>query len=118
MCFRYVLNDEGNIVTASTADHDYGQVIFLLKILFILSDQISHSINKTYSSKICYQFKILSFQEKANGIPIFDPTGLRQEIEKWRLEVETLRRKNYELKIRLSEGKYNRKATQSSMKIG
>jgi len=26
MSFRYVLNDEGNIVTASTADHDYGQV--------------------------------------------------------------------------------------------
>ena len=30
MCFRYVLNDEGNIVTASTADHDYGQVILLI----------------------------------------------------------------------------------------
>ncbi len=29
ICFRYVLNDEGNIVTASTADHDYGQVNLL-----------------------------------------------------------------------------------------
>ena len=40
MCFRYVLNDEGNIVTASTADHDYGQVIFFIKnfIYFIRPD--------------------------------------------------------------------------------
>jgi hypothetical protein len=54
--------------------------------------------------------------DEATGIPIFDPTGLRHELEMWRLEVESLRRKNYELKMKLIEGRYSRK--HNGLKMG
>lgn len=40
------------------------------------------------------------------NFPTFDPTGLRQEVERWRLEVETLRQKNLELKSKLDDVKF------------